>query len=118
MESGAERTLAHLFREDRDHVLIGIAGMDHQGQSGLARRGDMGAEDLPLNVPWALVVMIVEAGLADSDAARVLRELDQLLGGHIRLIGGVVRMGTDSKENALVSLRERFIGLTARHMSR
>ncbi len=47
------------------HVVVGLARMDHQRQAGLARGGDVGAEALLLRVARAVVVVIVEPGLAD-----------------------------------------------------
>ena len=57
--------------------LVGIARMDDQRQAGLARRGDVGAEALGLLVARAVLVVEVEAGLADADDLGMARRLDQ-----------------------------------------
>ena len=79
MQDGLEGALPHFLLEDRDHVLVGVAGMDDERQPGLARGRDMGAEDALLHVARAVVVVIVEPRLADRDAARVPRQLDESL---------------------------------------
>ena len=47
------------------HVVVGLARMDHQRQAGFARGGDVVAEAVLLRVARAVVVVIVEPGLAD-----------------------------------------------------
>ena len=62
------------------HVVVGLARMDHQRQAGLARRRDMGAEALLLRVARAVVVVIVEPGLADRHDLRMPRLRDEIGG--------------------------------------
>ena len=56
------------------HVGVGLARMDHQRQAGFARRRDVRAEALLLRVARAVVVVIVEPGLADRHHFRMLRD--------------------------------------------
>ena len=60
------------------HVVVGLARMDDQRQAGLARRRDVGAEALLLRVARAVVVVIVEPGLADRHHLRMPRARDQI----------------------------------------
>ena len=46
-------------------VVVGLAGVDHQRQAGLAGGRDMGAEALLLRVARRVVVVVVEPRLAD-----------------------------------------------------
>ena len=55
---------------------------------------------LRLHVARAVVVVVVEPGLADRDAARMTRQRDDLGCRHVRLLGGVVGMGADGAEHA------------------
>ena len=41
MEDGGEGALPHLLLQDGGDIVIGLAGMDHQRQAGLARRGTL-----------------------------------------------------------------------------
>ena len=118
VENRIEAPSPRFLGQDPDHVVVGIPRMDDQRQPGFARSRDMGAEDLLLHVARALVVMVVEAGLADGDAARMLGQGDQPLGRHIRLHGSVVRMRADREEDALMTLCESPIGVEACHMGR
>jgi len=46
-----------------------------------------------------VVVVIVEPGLADGDDLRMLRARDQIVGGYVELLIGVMRMGADRAED-------------------
>ena len=63
-----ERPLRVLLLEDVAGLPVGVASVDDQRQAGLARRSDVGAEALDLLGPRAVLVVEVEAGLADADA--------------------------------------------------
>ena len=65
MQHGREGALPRFLLQDARHVVVGLARMDDQRQSGLARRRDVVAEALLLRVARAVVVVIVEPGLAD-----------------------------------------------------
>src|SRR3546814_10893463 len=59
-----------------------IAGMDDHRQAGLAGGRDMGKEAALLGVTVAVVVEIVEAGLADADHLRVAGQRHEFCRGH------------------------------------
>ena len=61
----------HGAAEDLGRVVLGVAGVDHQRQAGLARRLDMRLEALALGGPVGLVVIIIEPAFADRDHARM-----------------------------------------------
>ena len=69
--------------------------MDHQRQAGGARRRDMGAEAARLRFRRAVVVEIVEAGLAERHDLRMLGQRDQFIRRNAVLFIGVMRMGAD-----------------------
>jgi hypothetical protein len=56
-----------------------LARVDDQRQAGLPRRGDVGAEARSCASRGAVVVKIVEAGLADRDDARMAGQRNQLV---------------------------------------
>ena len=65
MQHGREGALPGFLFEDARGVGVGLARMDDQRQSGLARRRDMGAKAALLRLARRVVVMIIEAGLAE-----------------------------------------------------
>ena len=83
---------------------IGVARMHDQRQAGLARRGDMGAEALLLLVARAVLVVEIEAGLADADDLGMARRLDQAVGRALPLLLGLVRMDADRAPDVVVAL--------------
>ncbi len=104
MEQGAERPLPHLVLQDRGGVVLRLAGMDDDRQAELARKRDLAAEHALGDVGRGVIVVVVEAGLADPDAFGMLGEPAH--GGEIRrrLARRLVRMGSDGEEDAVVAL--------------
>jgi len=91
-----ERTHASpFFLQDSYDILVGVAGMDGERQAGQRRRPHMGAETGLLHRARRLVVEIVQAGLADADAAPVPRQLGDRFCFRNRKFGGVVRVSSD-----------------------
>ena len=95
----------HLFPEQRQRVGFGIASVDDNRQAGLLRRVDMAAKTILLPRPIALVVIIVEPGLADPDYARMRGALDQLGGIDIGMMIGIVRMDADASPDIGIGFR-------------
>ena len=95
MQHGREGALPGLLLENARHVVVGLARMDDQRQSGRARRGDVIAEAALLRVARAVVVVIVEPGLPDRHHLGMTRARDQLVDRDVELLVGVVRMGAD-----------------------
>jgi hypothetical protein len=92
----------HAFGQDRLHVRICVAGMDDQRQAGFLRGLDMDAEAGLLDGFRIRRVVVVEAGLADADKARVAGEGRQVrrrstsgssCGAHRVDAGGVEDLG-------------------------
>ena len=106
MQHRLERPLPHFVLENGGDIVVGIPGVDHQRQSAGARGRDMGSEDPGRDVPRRVIVMVIEAGLADSDAFRMGGEFDQALGRNVRLFGGLMRMGADRIEHVRKALGE------------
>ena len=75
MDQAGIGALPHFLGQDAGRVVVGVAGVDDQRQAGLARRLDVLAENVLLDVARAVFVEIVEAGLADADDLRMLRPL-------------------------------------------
>jgi hypothetical protein len=118
VENGGEGPLPHLGAQDLRHVRIGLAGVDDQRQLGHARCGDMAKEPLALRCAGRIVVVVVEADLADGDDRRILGDACQIVGGHVRLLRGVVGMRADRAEDALIALGQRLQGAEFRHPRR
>lgn len=104
MQDEREGALPCLVAQDRDHVVVGIACVNDQRQSGLARGCDMCTQALSLRIARRLVVKIVEAGLADRDHLRVLGQSNKILRRDVELLGGIVRMRADGAEHFLERL--------------
>ena len=95
--------------ERGDRVVLGRAGVDHQRLAELARQLDLRAERALLVGARRVVAVVVEAGLADRQAARVGGELAQLVCDRVRVAGGVVGVVADRGVHLVVLLggRER-----------
>ncbi len=106
MQHRLEAAPPHLVAQDRRHVGVGVARMDDQRQAGLARRRDVGAEHAVGHVARRRVVVVVEPRLADADAFRVARQRHQPLHRHVRLLGGLQRVGADGEEHVREALRD------------
>ena len=65
--------------ERGDRVVVGGAGVDDERLAELAREADVGGERALLVGARRVVAVVVQAGLADRGAARVARELAQLV---------------------------------------
>ena len=91
----------------RARVVVGLAGMDDERQSGLARGGDMGAKAPLLRFARRIVVMIVEAGLAERDDLGRARARDEIGRGDVRLLMRVMRMGADRAIDVGKAFRDR-----------
>ena len=95
MEDEREGPLPCFFLEDCGDVVVGLAGVDDERQAGLARGRDVAAEAGRLRRVVAGVV-VVEPGLADGDAARMLGEPHEIGGRDLGLLMRVVRMRADA----------------------
>lgn len=63
------------FAQCRDEVVVRVTCMKDQRQPALARVGELPREDSALDIPRAVVVVIIETGLADcDDSSAVLLE--------------------------------------------
>ena len=104
MDETGKRPLARLGLENFDGVVVGVAGVDDQRQAGFPRRPDVGAQVRPLRRPRAVLVMVVQTGLADADHPGVTGEFDQPFRRRDGLVSGFVRMNADRAVHVIVSL--------------
>ena len=104
VQHGRERLPRHLLLQDRGDVGVGIAGMDHQRQTRLLRRRDVLAKALGLRLARALVVEVVEPGLADGHDLGVLRQPHDLLHRHVQLGVRVVGVRAHRAEHVGIAL--------------
>jgi hypothetical protein len=77
VQQARERPLPHFLGKDPGGVGVGFAGVHDQRQPCLPRRGDVHAEAPLLRLGRAVQVVVVEAGLAEADHLRVLRQPQQ-----------------------------------------
>ncbi len=99
--------LPHLLFEDARGVVVGLARMDDQRQSGLARRRDMRAEAALLRLARRIVVVVVEPGFAERDDLGVTRAENEIGGGQIELFVRIMRMRADRAKNVGKALGDR-----------
>ena len=104
MQQGGERAPRLLVLEDGDHVVVGVARVDDQRQAGPARRVDVTAEHRRLIGSGRAVIEIVEPGFADGDALGMGGKADEIVGGDVYLLGGLVRMRADGTEDGVVAV--------------
>jgi hypothetical protein len=81
--------------------------MDHERQPGFPRSVDMRLEALALRLPVRLVVIIIEAALADRDYARMIGGFDQRRGAEVGMGVGLVRVDADTCPHVRLALGER-----------
>ena len=100
------------------NIGVGIPRVDHQRQARLAGGGDMRPEALLLNVARAVIVMIVEPGLADRHHLGMTGQRHQFLDRDVWLLGGIMRMRADRAEHSVMRLDERDQLVEAPHPRR
>ncbi len=96
--------LAGFFLEDTGDIGIGVAGVDHQRQSGLAGGRGVGAEALFLCFGRAVLVEIIEPRLADRHDFRMGRDCHEFGHADVRFFGRVVRMRAHGAEHVIETL--------------
>src|SRR3546814_17261955 len=104
MDHSGEALPVHLFAEQGRRVGVGIARVDDDRQAGPLRRVAVAAETVLLPHAVALVVIIIEPGLADTDYARVHGTFDPLRGLDVGMMIAAVRMDTDASPDLRVRL--------------
>src|SRR5690242_3679655 len=114
MEQRPEGALRHFLLQYRGGVGFRLAAMDDERQARLARSLYVDAKAPGLLIARAVIIVIIETGLADAHDLRMLRQPHQLFGRDIGLLGGIVRMGADGAEDVGVALRdgENLVELT------
>ena len=90
--------------ENSGDIVVGVAGMNHQRQAGFPGRGDMGAEAGLLAVARTVIVVVVEAGLAEADDLRMAGQGDQRRRVGFGLPAGLVGMNADGAPDVVVCL--------------
>ncbi len=95
MQHRAERPLRHLLFENPARVLIGIAAVNDERQSGNARRLDMQAEAVLLVGNGTFLVEIIEPRLTDRHHLGVRGAFDDLLQPNVALLRRIMRMRAD-----------------------
>ena len=118
MEQGGESPLPHFVLQNRGAVVVGVAGMDDERQAGFARGLDVNAEDALRYVARRMVIVIVEARFAQSDAFWMLRQSHQRLDGRLGLFVRMVRMRPDGAKDLRIGFSNRLHALEARQMRR
>ncbi len=92
MDDAGIGPLPHFLAQDGERIFLRIAGVDDERKAGRAGRSDMGAEAALLPGAVAMIVIIVEAGFADADHARVGSAFDQLGRVDMGMLVGLVGM--------------------------
>jgi hypothetical protein len=103
MDQPGEAAFGVFLLEDVAGFPIGVARVHDQGQAGLARSGDVGAEALGLLRARAVLVVEVEAGLADADNLGMAGRLDQAVRRALPLLLRLVRMNAHRAPDIVVA---------------
>ena len=96
MDQRRKGPLPHLLAQNPQRIALRIAGMDNQRQAGGARHMDMRAKQGLLRGAVGMVVIIIEAGLADGHHPGVRRSLQQNPLAHIGVFIGLMRVDADA----------------------
>ena len=108
MQHGIEPPSPHFFGQGRDHVLVRVAGVDHERQAGLASSRDVAAEAPLLTLARTIIPEIIEPGLADCDDLGTARELYEIGSRDIRFFIRVMRVRADRAKDVVVSRGNLF----------
>src|SRR5580692_943012 len=92
VQHGREGALSCLFFENTCGVVVGLARMDDQRQSGLARGGDMSTKTPFLRLARRTVVVVVESRFTQRHDFGPARARDQIGRAHVKLLMSVMRM--------------------------
>ena len=95
MDKAGEGPLSHFLLQDRDGVVLRFARVHDQGQPKFACGSDMDAKVRLLLCARAVLVIVIEAGLADADHLAVPGKFEQRRGICERLLFRFVRMTAD-----------------------
>src|SRR5439155_24469577 len=88
VQDSVEGPLPHFLLKNARHVVIRVARVNDQWETGRARGRDVIAEAPLLRVTRAKVIMIVEACFADGDGLAMLGEAHDVLDADIELLMG------------------------------
>ena len=92
MENSGDAALSHGFGQDLRRIALRLARMHDQRQPGLPRGIDMRFEPLALRRAVRLVVIIIEAALADRNHPRMVRGFDQRRCAEVGMRIGLMRV--------------------------
>ena len=71
MEHSGDAAFPDRLVQDVGSVILGVTGVNHERQAGLASGLDVRLKALALRSPLRIVVMIVEPAFADGDHTRM-----------------------------------------------
>ena len=91
-----------LLTQDRRHHLVRLTRMDHQRQTGFARRRHMLSEHRRLHIARAEVIVEIQTAFADPDHLGPLRQLYQRRRRQVRCVLGLVWMDSDRAPDVVV----------------
>ena len=107
MDHAAIGPLLHFFGHDFSRVVLGIASVDDDRQTGFSCRMNMSPETLPLALPVTVIIIIIQSGFADGNHPRMFRLLDQLAPVHVGMGIGFMRMDPDARPHVPFPLGSR-----------
>jgi hypothetical protein len=107
VEHSGNTPLPHCGRENVGSIRFRFSGVDHERESGLSSRIDMGLETLTLSGAVRLVVIIIEAALSDGDYARMVGGVDERRGAKVRVSIGLVWVNSDTSPDVGLTFRKR-----------
>ena len=107
MQHRHEGHLPHFVAQNAGDIVVGFARMDNERQREFAGQRDLGAEDALGDVGRRVIVVVVEAGFADSNTLRMRRQRADRRGVSLRLLSGVMRMRADGEIDRGKALGDR-----------
>lgn len=95
---------AVFLRQNARNVVIGVAGVDDQGQARPPRGLDMNAQAVLLRLRAFGGVVVIQPRLADGHEFRVIGQGHQLIDGDHRFVRDAHRVGAGGVEDAVMGL--------------
>ena len=102
MENEREGPLPCFFSQNRCHIIVCVASVNHEGQLGDAGSFNVASEHLFLRLRCRIIVVIIEPRFSNRHAFGIGRGLQNVLQRYIRLILRIVWVGANRTPDIVI----------------
>ena len=105
MDKSRKSALLHFLRQNLIGIILGVARVNDDGQTGFAGDIDMHAKKALLNLALGIIVVIIKPAFADPDNARILARGKKRGAPQIGVLVGLVRVNSNACEDVFLAVR-------------